>query len=194
MKESVVGTENRSEFSRRLMRWCVGGGFVEAGIVLLILVLMVFNPYPWALVDGRSPRVSSFVYWETVLSTIYPFYMVVVSVTLGIIALVKHRKNKHGWRHYAIVLLTFVLYYIIWLELYVLAYIPDFRTLCMYVNLSFFICLLIALCLSFVWYLVWLIKLYRNEPIKYWSWKAFGCRFSGFVLSIVPLAIILLIS
>ena len=185
MKESVVGTENRSEFSRRLMRWCIGGGFVEAGIVLPILVLMVFNPYPWALVDGLSPRVSSFVYWEAVLSAIYSFYMVVVSVTLAIIALVKHRKNKPGWRNYAIVLLTFVLFYVIRLALYILSRIPNVRILCIYVNMPFFIGLYVALFLSFVWYLVWLVKFYRDESIKYWSWKAFSCRLAAFVLAIL---------
>lgn len=185
MKESVVGTENRSEFSRRLMRWCIGGGFVEAAIVFLILVLMLYDPYPWALSDDISPKTSSFIFYGAVLCAMYTLYMVVVSVTLGIIACVKHRRNKPGWRHFAIALLNFVIFCVIRLAFYIIIRIPNVEDLCIYVNMYFFVGLYVALFLSFIWYLVWLIKLYRNEPIKYWSWKTFWCSFAGYVLAVV---------
>lgn len=185
MKEYVVGPKACSGFSKRFMRWCVGGGLVEAGAALLVLLFIVFNPYPWALIDTVSPRSASIVYAAAFGGAVYAIYMIVASVTIGVITLVKHRKNKPGWRHYAVVGLTFILYYILWLELYIIAGIPDVRTLCVFVNLPFFIGLLIVLCLSFIWYLAWLIKLYRNETVKYWSWKAFGCRLAGFTLAVL---------
>lgn len=185
MNECAIGSEGRSEFSKRFMRWCVGGGLVEAGAALLVLVLMVFNPYPWALTDTVSPKSASIVYAAAFGGAVYAIYMIVASVTVGVITLVKHRKNKPGWRYCAVVRLTFILYYILWLELYIIAGITDVRTLCVYVNLPFFIVLLIVLCLSFIWYLAWLIKLYRNEPVKYWSWKVFGCRLAGFTLAVL---------
>ena len=35
-----------SEFSKAFMRWCLGSGFVLAGLLLVILVVYVWSPSP----------------------------------------------------------------------------------------------------------------------------------------------------
>lgn len=57
----------------------------------------------------------------------------------------------------------------------------------LYYNVAFLNCMFLIMGLSFIWFLVWMILLYRKGRMKYRSFKAFLCRWTGFVMAIAPI-------
>ena len=183
-------SEEHNAFSKAFMRWCMGSGFVLAGLLLAILVIYALVPYP--LIISRGGRVASFAYLATLPCLFYAFCLFVVSVVFALIAVLKYKKGKTGWIYYSLIVLTFVLSSFTCLSLMMLKGIANWYYVEIYFNVSFLYCMLFIMSLSFIWFLVWMILLYRKGRMKYWSIKAFLCRWTGFVLAIAPIVLIMM--
>lgn len=175
-----------SEFSKTFMRWCLGSGFVLAGLLLAILVVYALAPSP-LIMRGIGGIRASFVYWATLPCLFYAFCLFIVSVVLALIAVLKYRKGKTGWISYSLIVLTFVLSSFAFLFLMMLEGLANWYYVELYYNVAFLNCMFLIMGLSFIWFLVWMILLYRKGRMKYRSFKAFLCRWTGFVMAIAPI-------
>ena len=182
-----------SAFSKAFMRWCIGSGFVLAGLLLAILVVYALSPYP-LIMRGIGGIRGSLVYWASLPCLFYAFYLFIVSVVLALIAVLKYKKDKSGWIYYSLVVLTFVLSSFSCLFFLMLNGIANWYYVEIYFNVSFLYLCSFIMSVSFIWFLVWMILLYRKGRMKYWSVKAFLCRWTGFVLAMAPIMLIMAIS
>lgn len=192
MKTTSLIAEN-SAFSKAFMRWCMGSGFVLAGLLLAILVVYVWSPAP-LIMNLDYGRGAGRAYFATSPLLLYAFYLFIISIILALIAVLKYRRVKRGWIYYSLIVLTFVLSSFACLSLMMLDGIANWHIVEIYFNVSFLYCMLFIMSLSFIWFLVWMILLYRKGRMKYWSIKAFLCRWTGFVLAIAPIVLIMMIS
>ena len=181
-----------SAFSKAFMLWCMGSGFVLAGLLLAVLIVYALSPYP-IIMKGVGGRVVSFVYWATLPGLFYSFWLFVVSVVFALIAVLKHRRGKAGWIYYSLIVLTFVLSGFACLFLMMLQGVANWYYVEIYYNVAFLSCMFFIMSVSSLWFLVWMILLYRKGRMKYWSIKAFLCRWTGFVLAAVPIMLIMAI-
>lgn len=177
----------KSAFSKAFMRWCLGSGFVLAGLLLAILVVYVWSPSPLIMIREYG-RGAGRAYFATIPLFLYAFYLFIISTILALIAVLKYRRGKRGWIYYSLVVLAFVLSSFACMSLLMLKGIANWHYVEIYFNVSFLYCMFIIMSLSFLWLLVWMILLYRKGRMKYWSIKAFLCRWAGFVLAIAPIA------
>lgn len=175
-----------SAFSKAFTRWCLGSGCVLAGLLLAILVVYALAPSPLIMREIGGIR-ASFVYWATLPCLFYAFCLFIVSVVLALIAVLKYRKGKTGWISYSLIVLTFVLSSFAFLSLMMLEGLANWYYVELYYNVAFLNCMFLIIGLSFIWFLVWMILLYRKGQMKYWSIKAFLCRWTGFVMAIAPI-------
>lgn len=191
MKTQTKPVEH-SAFSKAFMRWCMGSGFVLAGLLLAVLIVYALSPYP-IIMKGVGGRGASFVYWATLPGLFYASWLYVVSIVFALIAVLKHRRGKSGWIYYSLIVLTFVLSSFACLFLMMLHGIVNWYYVEIYYNVAFLCCMFFIMSVSFVWFLVWMILLYRKGRMKYWSIKAFLCRWTGFVLAMAPIMLIVAI-
>lgn len=185
MKAQTVLAEH-SEFSKTFMRWCLGSGFVLAGLLLAILVVYVWSPSPLIMIRDYG-RGAGRAYFATIPLLLYAFYLFIISNILALIAVLKYRRGKRGWIYYSLVVLTFVLSSFACLFFLMLNGIANWYYVEKYFNVSFLYCMFFIMSVSFIWFLVWMILLYKKGRMKYWSIKAFLCRWTGFVLAMVPI-------
>ena len=137
---------------------------------------------------------ASFVYWATLPWLFYASWLIVTSVVFALIAVLKHRRGKAGWIYYSLIVLTFVLSSLACLFFMVLQCFANWYYVEIYYNVAFLCCMFFIMSVSSIWFLVWMILLYRKGRMKYWSIKAFLCRWTGFVLAKVPIMLIMMIS
>ncbi len=186
MREYDVGADGRSEFQGRFMRWYIGLGFV---LELIFFGLFLILLYDSVLVVSTE---FDYAYMNDMISlTVYVFYMLVVSFTLGITAFVKYKKNKPVWRRLLIVDFSFSITFLLWIYLLIFfmcdtSYKDGIADLySRFADSTFCYCLRVLAFLMFVWNLIWMICFYRMNQIGFWNWKSFGCRMAGFLLTVL---------
>lgn len=181
-----------SEFSKAFMRWCLGSGFMLAGLLLVILVVYVWSPSP-LIMNWDYGRGAGHAYLATIPLLLSAIYLFIISTILALIAVLKYRKGKTGWISYSLIVLTFVLSSFAFLFLMMLEGLANWHYVIIYFNVSFLYCMFFIMSASFIWFLVWMILLYRKGRMKYWSFKAFLCRWTGFVMAIAPIVLLVAI-
>lgn len=186
MREYDVGAEGRSGSQWRFMRWYIGVGFV---LELIFFGLFLILLYDSVLVVSTE---FDYAYMNDMISlTVYVFYMLVVSFTLGITAFVKYKKNKPVWRRLLIVDFSFSITFLLWIYLLIFfmcdtSYKDGIADLySRFADSTFCYSLRVLAFLMFVWNLIWMICFYRMNQIRFWNWKSFGCRMAGFLLTVL---------
>lgn len=191
MTGTVIKTGNRPKFSREDVCWYVGVEFVLELIFFGLFLILLYDSF---LVVSTE---FDYAYMNDMLSlTVHVFYMLVVSLALGITAFVKCKKNKPDWRRWLTMDFSFSMTSLSWIYLLILlmcdtSYMDGIADLYpRFADSTFCYCLRVLAFLLFVWNLIWMIRFYRMDQMRFWNWKSFGCRMAGFLLAVLSFVLL----